>query len=527
MAKQNEETGERLIDPREFERRVVLRNQRPDDFERIVELQLACFPGMQPWERAQFDSQQAIFPEGQFCVEVDGELAASASCLIVDYDLYSDWHDWKSIADGGYIRNHCPKGDMLYGIEVMVHPKFRGMKLARRLYEARKELSRQRNLRGIVIGGRIPGYLKMKDRMTAHEYVENVQDKTVYDQVLTTQLSNGFELKQLLKDYMPTDEDSGGWATHMEWTNIDYRPHKKRVVRPVQTVRLSVVQYEMRPIPDFEGFERQCQFFVDTASDYKSDFVVFPELVTTQLLSFVRARTPAQAARSLVEYTPRYLELFANLAIRHHVNIVGGSQFALEDESLYCVSYLFRRDGTIERQYKLHVAPSEWKWWGVVGGSGVEVFDTDCGRVAILAGYDIEFPELARIAAKKGAQIVFCPFNSDSRQAYLRVRHCAIARCIENHLYVAISGATGNLPLADNADIHYAQSGIFTPADIPFSRDAVAAECTPNIETLVTQDLDIELLRRHRYDGSTQNWRDRRRDLYEVRFRENGEELTV
>jgi predicted amidohydrolase len=283
----------------------------------------------------------------------------------------------------------------------------------------------------------------------------------------------------------------------------------------------------MRPIRDFSEFESQCRFFVDTASDYKSDFVVFPELLTTQLLSFVPARTPAEAVRKLAGYTHQYLEMFANLAIRYHVNIVAGSQFALENEYLHSISYLFRRDGTIERQAKLHITPSEWKWWGVTGGDRLNVFDTDCGKAAILTGYDIEFPELARIAASKGARLIFCPFSADSRPAYLRVRHCAIARCIENHVYVAIAGSTGNLPLVQNADIHYAQSGIFTPADIPFSRDAVAAECTPNIETLVMQDLDIELLRRHRYSGSTQNWRDRRRDLYDVRYREGGEEKTV
>ena len=114
------------------------------------------------------------------------------------------------------------------------------------------------------------------------------------------------------------------------------------------------------------------------------------------------------------------------------------------------------------------------------------------------------------------------PFNTDERFGYLRVRNCALARCIENHVYTVLSGCTGNLPQVKNADIHYAQSGIYTPADIPFSPDAIAAECTPNIETIVMKDLDLELLRRHRYQGTTQNWRDRRRDLYRVHYNEDG-----
>lgn len=515
------------IDLRDFETHITVRPLTLADYEAVVDLQKRCFPGMLTWSRQQFESQLSVFPEGQIGVIYDDKLVASSASLIVDYDLYSDWHDWKSVADGGFIRNHDPQGDVLYGIEIMVDPSYRGMKLARRLYAARKDLVRERNLKGIVIGGRIPGYSKHKDRLTAHEYVQDVEDKTIYDPVLTTQLANGFELKQLIPDYLPNDEDSSGWATHMEWTNVDYRPFKKRSIQAVQLVRLAAVQYQMRAVSTFDEFVRQCQFFVDTASDYKCDFLVFPELFTTQLLSLIDAKRPGEAARKLAEYTEQYLEVFTDLAVRNHLNIVGGSNFVVEDGWLYNAAYLFRRDGTIGRQYKLHVTPAEWKWWGVTGGKKVEVFDTDCGRVAIQICYDVEFPELARIAAKKGAQILFVPFNTDERLAYLRVRNCAMARAIENHMYVVLSGCVGNLPQVRNADIHYAQSGIFTPADIPFSRDAIAAECTPNIETIVMQDVDVELLRRHRYKGTTTNWRDRRRDLYRVSYSEDGEDHTV
>jgi predicted amidohydrolase/ribosomal protein S18 acetylase RimI-like enzyme len=505
-----------------FERSIRVRQLTPEDYDALVELQRTCFPTMMPWTPEQYASQMQIFPEGQFGVEYEGSLVASASSLIVDYDRYSDWHDWGTISENGTITNHDPEGDMLYGIEIMVHRDFRGMKLARRLYDARKELVRERNLKGIVIGGRIPGYVKYKAEMTAHEYIENVEDKTIYDPVLTAQLSNGFELKQLIGNYLPQDAESVGWATHMEWTNVDYRPFKKRAIQPVQNVRLAAVQYQMRAIRSFDEFEQQVRFFVDTTSDYKCDFVLFPELFTTQLLSCFGEMRPGQAARRLAEYTQQYLEMFTEMAIRYHVNIIGGSQFVVEQEYLYNIAYLFRRDGSIEKQYKIHITPAEWKWWGVTGGETVEVFDTDCGKVAVLICYDIEFPELARIAAQKGAQIVFVPYNTDEQFGHLRVRYCAQARCIENHMYVVAAGCTGNLPFVNAADIHYAQSAIYTPADIPFSPNGVAAETTPNVETLIMKDLDIEALRRHRYKGTTTNWIDRRRDLYAVHYIENG-----
>ncbi len=504
------------IDLAEFESKVHVRNICLEDFDRIVAIQKKCFPTMPPWGLDQFESQLRIFPEGQICVEIDGEIAASSGSLIVDFDMYDESHSWYEISDRGYITNHNPEGDTLYGIEIMVDPEYRGMKLARRLYNARKQLARDMNLKRIVLGGRIPGYADFKDQMKPREYVDKVISRSIFDPVLTIQLANGFALKKLLRSYLEMDEDSAGYATHLEWVNLEYDEDATRKYLPTKTVRICVVQYQMREIKSFKDFARQCQYFVDVASGYKSDFVLFPEIFTNQLLTFIKAKEPATAVRKLAEYTPQYLEMFTDLAIKYNVNIIGGSHFTLEEDRLYNIAYLFRRNGTIGKQYKLHITPSEKHWWGVQGGTKVEVFDTDRGKISIQICYDVEFPELGRIAVEKGAQIIFVPFCTDERYGYLRVRYCAQARAIENQVYVATAGTVGNLPAVENMDIQYAQSGIFTPSDFPFPRDAIASECNPNIETVIFHDVDLELIKRHRRSGSVLNWRDRRSDLYEI-----------
>jgi predicted amidohydrolase len=281
-------------------------------------------------------------------------------------------------------------------------------------------------------------------------------------------------------------------------------------------VRLGLVQYQMRPIEAWDEFARQCRFFVDVAADYHTDIVLFPELFTTQLLSLVEAKDPASSARRLAELTPEYIRLFGELAVKYAVNIVAGSQFTVEADNLYNVSFFFRRDGSIGKQYKLHITPNERHWWGLCGGDRVEVFDTDRGKVAILICYDVEFPELAREAVSRGAQILLVPFNTSDREGYQRVRVCAQARCIENHVFAALSGCVGNLPFVENADIHYAQSVVLTPSDVGFAREGLAVEASPNIETVVVHDVDTERLRRHRIAGTVQNWNDRRTDLYRV-----------
>jgi predicted amidohydrolase/ribosomal protein S18 acetylase RimI-like enzyme len=505
------------IDIGSFGTRVRLRELAPTDYAAVVALQLKCFPRMKPWREDQFESQVSIFPEGQIGIEVDGELVASASSLVVDYADYAEWHDWMKICGGGYIKNHDPDGDTLYGIEMQVDPECRGMRLARRMYDYRKDLCRRRNLARMMIGGRMPGYAKHASEMTPQEYVNRVMAGTVYDQVLTAQLANGFVLKQIIPDYLPSDEDSAGYATHLEWSNLDYKPPRtRRARRAIEVVRVGFVQYQMRQIASFDDFSTQATFFVDTASDTRADILVFPELFTLQLLSVLGKHAPGAAARELAKFTPQYLELFNDLAIRYNVNIIGGSMFSEEGGHLYNVSYLFRRDGTIEKQAKLHVTPNERRWWGVTPGDRLRIFDTDCGPLAIFICYDIQFPELARIAAEQGARLFFVPYNTNDRYGHLRVRACAQARSIENHVYVVTSGCVGNLPFVENADIHYAQSGIYTPSDVSFARDGIAVEASPNLETVLCQDLDLELLRKHRRAGTVQNWADRRTDLYRI-----------
>lgn len=506
------------LDLSQFEKKMIVRNIKVSDIDQILILQSKCFPNMEPWTREHLKSHISVFPEGQFCVEYDGQIIGSCSSLIVNFDEYDDKHTWDDITDKGYITNHDPEGYNLYGIEVMVDPEFRGMKIGKRLYEARKELARELNLKSIIIGGRIPNYHKYQHELTPREYVEEVASKNVNDPVLTFQIMNGFSVMRINPNYLPDDVQSAKYATLMEWNNIDYRSKSKRHFKTAYPVRITVIQYMMKSIDSFEEFARQVEYYVDVAYDFESDFAVFPEIFTAQLMSFLEEKMPAESVRKLSEYTEDYIELFTNLAVKYNVNIIGGSHFVEEDDHIYNIAYLFRRDGTIEKQYKIHVTPNERKWWGIKPGDAIKVFDTDCGKIAIQICYDIQFPELARFAVDQGANIIFVPFCTDDRQGYLRVRYCAQARAVENQVYTVIAGTVGNLTQVENMDIQYAQSGIFTPSDFEFARDGIIGECHPNIETVVVGDVDLEILRRQRKSGTVRQLRDRRRDLFTVKY---------
>jgi predicted amidohydrolase/ribosomal protein S18 acetylase RimI-like enzyme len=510
-----------IMEKQDLIKKIKLRKIALKDYKAITELQTCCFAGMKPWSETQFKNMITHFPEGQLCILYGKKIIASSCSLIINFDDYDETSPWNELTDSGNISNHNLYGDTLYGMEIMVDPKYQGMKLSRRLYEARKELARKYNLKKIIIGGRLPNYHKHSNTLDIDSYVEKVISKNLYDPVLTSQLSNGFSLRKILPNYMQNDTESCGYATLLEW--INYNHQNKPEAINAHYVRVSAIQYQMRAIKNFEEFAKHCEFFVDTASDYRSDFVVFPEMITLQLLSFLDHKQPSEAIRELSNYTPQYESLFTHLAIKYNINIIAGSHFIIEDENLYNVSYLFRRDGTFEKQYKIHITPSEKKWWGVKSGNKIKVFDTDKGKIAILICYDVEFPELTRIAVSKGAKILFVPFSKDDRRAYLRVRYCAQARAIENQIYVIITGCVGNLPDVENLDVHFSQSAIFTPSDVEFHREAIASEATPNAETLIYQDLDLNLLKRNRELGSVQPWNDRSQGFYKLMYQEDNE----
>jgi predicted amidohydrolase len=233
--------------------------------------------------------------------------------------------------------------------------------------------------------------------------------------------------------------------------------------------------------------------------------------------------TEAEAIRELAKYSDPIRKRFQEFAISYNINIITGSMPYLEGGNLYNVGFLCKRDGTSEMYAKIHVTPNEVQHWGMKGGSEIKTFDTDCGKIGVMICYDVEFPELSRLMADEGMNILFVPFLTDTQNAYTRVKHCSQARAIENECFVAIAGCVGNLPKVNNMDIQYAQSAVFTPSDFAFPSNGIKAEATPNTEMTLIVDVDLDLLKELHEHGSVRILKDRRTDLYEIKKIKNGE----
>ena len=508
--------------------KIKIRRWQPEDIPAVTACHRAAYPDY-PEDDGHYSSrnyqlQLAAFPEGQFLAEVDGQVVGYATSLIVQLDDSVPVYRYPEITGAGSFSSHTPSGDTLYGADIAVHPDFRGFGVSKRLYRERKRLLKRYNLRRMVAYGRLPGYVDWVGKLTAEEYVNKVVGGELYDSALNAHLSAGYQVKKVMLDLV-RDEARLNYCTVLEMSNPDYRSQRRKIAaaplqRLVRTVRVCAAQFLMRPLRSWEEFEQMVEFFAITADEYHCHFLLLPEYFTVQLFSTMPVDwTALQRINQLADLTPRYLEMGQRLAQEHRLYLLAGSHPVYRGGDLYNVAHLFTPSGRYYTQDKLHITPSEREAWNIRPGKSLAVFDTPLARIAIQICYDIEFPELARLLALAGTEIIFVPFSTDEKTAFQRVKITAQARAVENYIYTVTSGIAGNLPRRGYL-INYAQSAVYTPSDFAFPIQAMAGEADPNVETVVIADLDLTTLAVQREVGSVRPLRDRRPDLYDLRAKE-------
>ena len=301
--------------------KLLVRTACAEDIDEIIALHARVYPDQGDYTRGMIQGQLSRYPEGQFVVERESGIVGHAATFRIDEAAALGPHTWDTISGSGYASRHDPKGDWLYGMEVAVDRAERRQRIGERLYDARKRLCEESDLKGIVFGGRLPGYARRrKVYATPEAYLQAVIDKEIRDPVAAFQVRQGFEPIGILHGYAPSDTESAGVAAHMIWRNPYYEPALDAAPasrRDPETVRVASVQFQQRAISDVDEFFRNVEYFVDVVADYRADFVVFPEMLTLQLLACEeRKSSPEEAIEALSRHTPRFVSEMRAMALR-------------------------------------------------------------------------------------------------------------------------------------------------------------------------------------------------------------------
>lgn len=215
---------------------VSVRNATPADIEPIIDMCRQVYTTSKPWGYDHLTSHQRVFPDGQFVAvdNIDGRVVGSAASLIVRWDDYTVHGNWSHFTDHGQFTNHDPEGKTLYGADIMVHPAEQGRGIGKKIYKARRELTRRLGLKRIRAGARLRGYGRYQSEMSPEDYVLRVIRGELGDPTLSFQLKQGFRVIAAVRDYLPSDAESAGHAALIEWVNYQAAQRRDTYGRPRQ-----------------------------------------------------------------------------------------------------------------------------------------------------------------------------------------------------------------------------------------------------------------------------------------------------
>ena len=183
----------------------VIRHMQPEDAAELEALQKIVFPTLDEDElilAVHYLRHLELFPKGQFVITDNDKVIGMTTTMRSNFDFNHYQHTFKETIAGGWLTNHDPTGDWLYGLDVGVHPNYRGQGLARILYRARHQVARELGLRGQVTVGMMNGYGAVADQITGEQYYQELLAGKRTDPTITPQMKVGFEPIALIPDYL-------------------------------------------------------------------------------------------------------------------------------------------------------------------------------------------------------------------------------------------------------------------------------------------------------------------------------------
>lgn len=193
---------------------------------------------------AMFRRQMELFPDGQFVALDAGRVIGLTASMRIPFDPARPFIEgWYTTISDGWLDRHDPAAEWMYGVESCVHADYRGAGVGGKLMEARFDVARELNLRGMVAGSAIIDYYKYADTVAPEDYVRGVVEGRYFDTNLSKQLRKGFKTVATIPDYLP-DPETRAWGVVIVWENPGYDP-----ARPSGSSVAKARRYRITPAP--------------------------------------------------------------------------------------------------------------------------------------------------------------------------------------------------------------------------------------------------------------------------------------
>jgi hypothetical protein len=193
---------------------VHITHTRKEHCKALAKLQRVIFPTLTDEElltEAMYRKHLKVFPDGQFVALANiggkAKVVGATSTLRTNFNFHDIQHTFLQAIAGGWLTNHLPDGEWLYGADMGVHPDYRCLKIGSRFYEARRQLVKRLKLRGEIAGAMLPGYREHHKRLSIEDYVRKVVSGDLKDPTLSFQLKNGFKVRGILYHHYENDTD--------------------------------------------------------------------------------------------------------------------------------------------------------------------------------------------------------------------------------------------------------------------------------------------------------------------------------
>ena len=247
---------------------------------------------------------------------------------------------------------------------------------------------------------------------------------------------------------------------------------------------------------------------VTQAADRGANLVVLPELVNTGYSFATREEAYAHAE----ELTGPTVRAWTDLARTRGIHLVGGFT-EVDGVRLFDTAVLIGPDGLIGHYRKTHLWHRE-KLVFTPGDLGFPVFDTRIGRIGLLICWDIWFPEVARLLAVQGADVI-CSVNNWVWTPPPLFDDAG--RCMAAYLTMTASHVN-HLPIIAADRVGEERGAKFLGCSLITGTNGWPASevATPEGETIVYAELDLMASRSAAIWNELNDLpRDRRADLYD------------